>query len=197
MAELQDFMISRVRAKIYTIFFDNPEEMYYVRQLTRLSGEEINAVRRELNRMEKAGIIKNEQRGNRLYYLLDQRYDYYEDLLGLVAKSTGIGLSLRKHRSKLGKLKFVMAAGAFVRRKPKDNDSVDLLVVGDVDLELLDQLIKKEEVRLKKEITYTVLPTEEFVFRKQRRDPFLLGILSQSRFMIIGDEEGLVDGKEV
>jgi hypothetical protein len=34
---------------------------------------------------------------------------------------------------------------------------------------------------------------EEFLFRKERRDPFLLGILSKSRTMIIGDEEGLVD----
>lgn len=196
MAELQDFMISRVRAKIYTIFFDDPNEMFYVRQITRQSGEEINAVRRELSRMEKAGIIKSEQRGNRLYYLLDRKYDFFEDILALVAKSTGIGLSLRKHRAKLGKLKFVMAAGAFLRRKPKEKDAVDLLIVGEVDLDLLDQLVKKEEERLQTEIAYTVLQTSEFSYRKQRRDPFLLGILSQSRYMIIGDEEDLVDGKE-
>jgi len=33
---------------------------------------------------------------------------------------------------------------------------------------------------------------EEFEFRKKRRDPFLLGILSGSRVMIVGDEEDLV-----
>ena len=33
---------------------------------------------------------------------------------------------------------------------------------------------------------------EEFKFRKQRNDPFLVGILSGSRVMIIGDEEGLL-----
>jgi len=33
----------------------------------------------------------------------------------------------------------------------------------------------------------------EFMFRKTRRDPFLLNILSTSRIMVVGDEEGLVD----
>jgi hypothetical protein len=33
---------------------------------------------------------------------------------------------------------------------------------------------------------------DEFDFRKKRRDPFLLGILSGSRVMIMGDEEDLV-----
>jgi hypothetical protein len=34
---------------------------------------------------------------------------------------------------------------------------------------------------------------EEFAFRKRRRDPFVLSILSGSRVMIVGDEEELVE----
>lgn len=193
MASLSDFMISRVRVKLFKIFFENPQEMYYVRQLTRMSSEEINAVRRELNRMDKAGIVKKEQRGNRLYYFIHEGYDFYEDLLSLVAKTTGIGLGLRKGRAKLGKVKFAMLSGKFVRRKQRDQGDVDLLVVGDVVMPELTLIVQKEEARLSTEINYTVMTENEFMFRKSRRDPFLLGILSKSRVMIIGDEEGLVD----
>lgn len=193
MARMTDFMISRVRVKLYKIFFDNPSEMYYVRQLTRLAEEEINAVRRELGRMEKKGVIKSEKRGNRLYYYTNEFYDYFEDLLSLVAKSTGIGLDLRENRRKLGKIKFVMVSGKFVRRKERDRNEVDLLVVGEVVMPELSLIIQKEEQRLKTEINYTVMTSEEFIFRKNRRDPFLLGVLARSRIMIIGDEEGLVD----
>lgn len=193
MASLSDFMISRVRAKLFKIFYDNPQEMYYVRQLTRMTSEEINAVRRELHRMEKNGIVKKEKRGNRLYYYVNESYDFFEDLLGLVAKSTGIGLDLRKNRTKLGKVKFAMLSGKFVLRKEKDPNDVDLLVVGEVVLPELSLLIQKEEQRLQTEINYTVMAENEFMFRKSRRDPFLLTILSKSRIMIIGDEEGLVD----
>lgn len=196
MARLTDFMISRVREKMYKIFFDDPSEMFYVRQLTRQTNEEINAVRRELNRMERNKIIKSEKRGNRLYYFIREDYDYFEDLIGMVAKSTGLGQDLRDSKAQLGKVKFAMLSGKFVRRKDRTEDEVDLLIVGEVNLQLLAPIVKKEEARRKTEINYTVMTSEEFIFRKRRRDPFLLGILSQSRYMIIGDEEGLVDRKE-
>lgn len=196
MASLKDFMISRVRVTLYKIFFDDPNEMYYVRQLTRKSREEINAVRRELSKMEEIGLLKNEKRGNRLYYYLNQGYDFFEELLGMVTKSIGIGLALRKNQKQLGKVKFAMLSGKFVRRKDRDENEVDLLVVGDLVLPELAAIVKKEEARRKTEINYTVMTQDEFVFRKKRRDPFLLSILSKSRFMIIGDEEGLVDRVE-
>lgn len=193
MSELSDFIISRVRVKLLTIFYDNPQEMFYVRQLTRMTGEEINAVRRELERMDKHGLVKKEKRGNRLYYLINHSYDFFEDLLGLVAKSTGIGLKLRENRKKLGKAKFAMLSGKFVRRKEREPGEVDLLVVGDIVMPELNLIVQKEQERLKTEVNYTVMTEAEFLFRKNRRDPFLLSILSKSRIMIIGDEEGLVD----
>jgi DNA-binding transcriptional ArsR family regulator len=193
MSELKDFIISRVRVKLLKIFYDRPEDMYYVRELTRKTGEEINAVRRELDRLDKHGLLKKEKRGNRLYYFVNQSYDFYEDMLGLVAKSTGIGLHLRENRKKLGKAKFAMLSGKFVRRKDRDPSEVDLLVVGEVVMPELNLIVQKEQERLKTEINYTVMTEDEFLFRKSRRDPFLLSILSKSRMMIIGDEEGLVD----
>ncbi|OGV96516.1 hypothetical protein A2W24_03310 [Microgenomates group bacterium RBG_16_45_19] len=193
MAQLKDFIISRVRVKLLKIFYDNPQEMLYVRQLTRIADEEINAVRRELDRMDKCGLIKKEKRGNRLYYFINQSYDFYEDLLSLVAKSTGVGLNLRENRKKLGKVKFALLSGKFVRRKDRLSDEVDLLLVGDVVMPELNLIVLKEQTRLKTEINYTVMTEAEFMFRKSRRDPFLLAILSKSRIMIIGDEEGLVD----
>jgi DNA-binding transcriptional ArsR family regulator len=193
MASLSDFMISRVRVKLFQIFYDKPQEMYYVRELTRMTGEEINAVRRELNRMEKGGIVKKEERGNRLYYFTYAGYDFFEDLLSLVAKTTGLGLAIRQNRAKLGKVKFAMMSGKFTRRKDRDLNDVDVLVVGDIVMPELALLIQKEEQRLQTEINYTVMTENEFMFRKARRDPFLLSILSKSRIMVIGDEEGLVD----
>lgn len=193
MASLKDFIISRVRVKLLKVFYENPQELFYVRQLTRNINEEINAVRRELDHLDKKNILKNEKRGNRLYYYLNPSYDFYEDMMSLVAKSTGLGEDIRKNRVKLGKIKFAMLSGKFVRRKERGKNDVDLLVVGEVVLPELAAMVRKEEETRNVEINYTVMKQEEFLFRKERRDPFLLGILSKSRIMIIGDEEGLVD----
>ncbi len=193
MAELNDIITSRARIKILELFLGDISEMYHVRGVVRQTNEEINAIRRELGRLEKAGILKSESRGNRLYYWVRKDYLLYGDLLSIVAKLTGLGKDVIDNRKKIGKISFVMFSGRFTRRKKrKKEEDVDILVVGEVVLPELAALIRKEESKRGHEINYTVMSREELDFRKKRRDPFLLGILSGSRVMIIGDEEELV-----
>jgi hypothetical protein len=193
MADLKDIITSKVRIKLLELFLSDTTEMYHVRGVVRETREEINAVRRELERLETAGILKKENRGNRLYYWVRDDYPFFGDLLSIVAKSKGLGAELVSGRNKIGKIGYIMFSGRFVRRKErKREDDVDILVVGEVVLPELAAIIRKEESVRKREINYTVMSREELDFRKKRRDPFLLGILSGSRVMIIGDEEDLV-----
>lgn len=193
MSQLQDFMISRVRVKLLKLFFTNSEEMYYVREITRATKEEINAVRRELDKMVGYGLLKSEQRGNRLYYSVNKRYLYFPELQQMVVKSTGLGKKIRQLRRKLGTLDFVMFSGRFVRRLSPRQDEVDVLIIGDVVLPELEALIKEEEASLGREIRVTVFDKNEFDFRKTRRDPFVMDVLYGSRVMVIGSEDEFVE----
>lgn len=192
MSSLTDFMVSKVRVKLFQVFLSNPSEMYYVRQLTRKTGEEINAVRRELQRMEKASMLKSEHRGNRLYYYFKPSYLFYQELLSLIAKTTGLGKALIKNKPKLGSVKFAMFSGKFVRGLDRTKDDVDLLVVGQVIMPQLSLIVREYEAKTKKEVNYTVMTEDELTFRKNRRDPFILAVLANSRIMLIGDEQELV-----
>lgn len=189
---LKDFITSRVRVKILTLFLMNPGKMYHVREIVRQTSEEINAVRRELAHLEHCGMVSKEPRANRLYYIPRTTYPLYYDLLALVAKTSGLGGQMLKNKAKIGKIKFAMLSGQFVRQvKPKPNQ-VDLLVVGTVVLPELAQLVRAEEAVRGREINYTVMTEEEYNFRKRRRDPFILDVIFGSRVMIIGDEEELL-----
>ncbi|MBD3279472.1 MAG: hypothetical protein GF390_02045 [Candidatus Pacebacteria bacterium] len=192
MTTLKDFMISRVRVKLMKLFFQDPQEMYYVRQMTRKIKEEINAVRRELDRMLDYGLLKSEERGNRLYYRLNSRYLYFQELQQMVAKSTGLGKRIRRARRKLGSLSFVMFSGKFIKNVDVNPEEVDVLVVGEVVLPELEKLIKTEQKKLGREINYAVFNDNEFEFRKTRRDPFIMDILYGSRVMIVGSEVDFV-----
>lgn len=188
-------MISRVRVKMVKLFFANPEGLYYVREITREIKEEINAVRRELDRMISVGMLKSEQRGNRLYYSVNTRYLYFQELQQMVVKSVGLGRKLRKNIRKLGNVSFVMFSGRFVRRLQPRQGEVDILVIGDVVLPELSLLIKEEEQVLQREINYAVFSDEEFEFRKTRRDPFVMDVLYGTRVMVIGSEDDFVERK--
>lgn len=186
---LRDLFISKTRVKLLEQFLSDPTQMFHVRDLVRRTDEEINAVRRELARMELLGMVKKEPRGNRLYYWFRKDYIFYNDLLGLVAKSTGIGESLIKNRHKLGRVHLALLSGRFVRHEPRSApDEVDLLIVGEINLNDLASIVRAEETRRGQTINYTPMSEDELKFRRTRRDPFLLGILTNSRVMIIGSD---------
>lgn len=187
-----DLITSKARIKLLEVFLSDPSQMYHVRGLVRLTGDEINAVRRELAFLEKKGILQKEPRANRVYYSFNKNYPFYFDLLRLGAKTLGLGNNILKNRVKLGKLKYAMLSGKFIRRIKDNPEEVDLLVVGTIVLPELSLLVREEEKKLNSEINYTVMSEDEFAFRKKKRDPFIHSILSGSRLMLIGDEESMI-----
>src|SRR5690606_22853594 len=146
MVDFSDIITSRVRGKLLELFFADVTEMYHIRGASRKLKEEINSVRRELDKMENWGIVKKETRGNRIYYWPRPDYPYFGDLLSIYSKSTGLGRDIVTNRKKIGKVNYVMFSGRFARRlKRKKEDEVDILVVGDIILPELSVYIRKEE----------------------------------------------------
>lgn len=187
-----DLITSKSRVKLLNVFLSYPSDMFHVRELVRRTGDEINAVRRELAFLEKKGILTREPRANRVYYYLSKSYAFYFDFLKIGSKTIGLGEAILKNKVKMGKVKYAMFSGRFARRLPKGPEEVDLLVVGSIVLPELALLVRDEEKRLDTEINYTVMTEEEFEFRKKKRDPFIHEILFGSRVMIIGDEESML-----
>jgi len=189
---LADLITSQSRIKLLSVLLAQPTEMFHVRELVRRTGDEINAVRRELLFLEKKGILNREPRANRVYYSLSKSYPFYFDLLKIGAKITGLGGEILRNKVKIGRIKYAMFSGKFVRRMEKDVTDVDFIIVGTIVLPELAVLIRDEEKRLGREINYTVMTEEEFSFRKKKRDPFILSVLTGSRVMLYGDEESML-----
>src|SRR5689334_2693096 len=151
---LNELFLSKVRVKLLELFFSDPDNIYYVREIVRSVGEQINAVRAELTRMEKVGLLTSEWRANRKYYSVRKDYVFFDELLRLVNKTTGLGGALIRDRVKLGKIKYVFLSGSYIRgRSPGPND-VELLLVGVVVIPQLSLIVKEEEAKLGREINY-------------------------------------------
>jgi DNA-binding transcriptional ArsR family regulator len=187
-----DLITSKSRVTLLNVFLSSPADMLHVRELVRRTKDEINAVRRELAFLEKKGILTREPRSNRVYYYLNKNYPFYYDLIRIGSKSVGLGADILKNKVKLGRIKYAMFSGRFLRKMKEQPDEVDLLIVGAVVLPELALLVREEEKRLNAEINYTVMTEEEFSFRRKKRDPFITTILSGSRVMLIGDEETML-----
>src|SRR3982750_3094504 len=85
---------SKTRVKLLQLFYSNPNRSFFVREITRKIDEQINSVRRELSNLLSIGIIVSENTENKLYYEVNQKYEYFDPLQqifggGVKKKSTG------------------------------------------------------------------------------------------------------------
>lgn len=186
---LKNLFVSEVRINILKTMLPNPTKQYHVRALVRAVGAEINAVRRELHRLEKIGLIRKRKSSNRLYHMVDTASPYYPELLSLIAKEYGLGARIVKHAKELGDVSFAALSRAFLRGRDASVLDVDLFIVGNPNLEVLKKIILDIERELNREINYTVMNKEDFLHRKRRNDHFVMKFLAQNRTMLIGDEE--------
>lgn len=191
---MEDLIVSKVRVKILQLFLTTSDPLLHVREIVRRTGEEINAVRRELLRMERLGMVSSEWRANRRLYHFRKDYIFYREILGFVAKSAGLGGEIIRNRGRLGKIKYAMVATRFVKNKPSGPEDVDLLIVGQIVLPELQAVVSNEQVKREQEINYSYMDEAEFNFRVKRRDPFILRVILQPKIMLIGDEEDLLSG---
>lgn len=194
---MEELFVSKVRVKLLTLFLSTTEPLLHVRELVRRINEEINAVRRELQRMERFGLVQSEWRANRRLYRFKKDYIFYDQLLGMVVKTTGLGGAIIKNRVKLGRIKYAMISKRYVKNETSGPDDVDLLIVGQIVLPELQAIIADEQTRRESEINYSFMEESEFNFRVRRRDNFILEVLIQPKIMLIGDEQDLMKGVTV
>ena len=185
---LKDLFVSEVRIKILQLMLPQPDRPLHVRAIVREVGTEINAVRRELKRLQGLGLLKSRRSSNRLYYSVDTSNLYYPELLSLIAKEFGVGADIIRRRKELGDVKFAVLTRKFSRNIESSVLEADLFIVGSVNLDVLEEIAKTNQQTLEREIHYSVMGEDEFMFRKRRNDPFISKLMAQGRTILVGDE---------
>lgn len=186
---LQHLLVSEVRLKILKLLLLNPDKNFHVRAIVRAVGAEINAVRRELDNLISINLLRRRQSSNKLFYSVDTTHPFYTDLLALLSKEEGLGGMILKNAKELGDIKYAVISKAFLRGRVSSALDVDLFIVGDVKIDNLEKIVKEYQQTTTKEINYSSMTEDEFRHRKRANDHFVTKILTQSRTMLIGDEE--------
>jgi len=74
---LKPLFSSKTRIKVISLFFSAPHTPFFVREITRQTQEQINAVRRELEHLETSNLLSSYPSGGKKYYELNQDYFFY------------------------------------------------------------------------------------------------------------------------
>lgn len=198
---LEHLFGSKTRVNLLQLFLNNPSQPYYLRELARKLKTQLNSVRREVNNLEKIGIIKSVQlvvpltgkkgkkvkktikRGSKKYFLADTDFILYPELKGLLLKAKLLlERSFVSKIEKMAKVKLFILTGAFVGI---EGFVTDMLLVGTVNRKRLAHIVKEFEKELSHSINYTVMSQQEFNYRQDITDRFLYDILEGKKIVII------------
>ncbi|MFW5702525.1 MAG: hypothetical protein ACOCXP_01005 [Candidatus Dojkabacteria bacterium] len=189
---LDNLFVSRVRIKLLHYFLVHKDIPVHLRGAVREINEEINAVRRELNRLEEIKLLKSESRGNRKYFMLNPQGPLVDELTGMIFKTFGLGGDVLRNINKLGDVSYAILTEDYISGVQSTEHNVDLIMIGEIDLDALSQVVDEAERKEKREINYTVLGSEDFELRKKRRDSFVMDILLTPKLLLVGSERDLL-----
>ncbi len=189
---LEHIIPSKARRKILKLFFDHLTEPFYLRRIVREINEEVNAVKRELDILTEENLLIKEKRLNKIFYSLNKNYLFFDEFMRIFVKQSALGNLIYSNLAKIGKVNFIALSYKYVKKMAINEDEVYLLCVGILVVPELTAIIAQAEKEFGREINYTVMTEEEFVFRKKNNDPFIWRFLKQPKIMLIGSEEDLM-----
>lgn len=182
---------SKIRQELLTLFFTNPSQKYYLRELQRILGYSAGSIRRELLRFQKDNLFNTQKVGNLLYYSINTKHPLFKELKSIVSKTVGVEGSLKKALSFIKRIKIAFIYGSYASKREKATSDIDLMIIGDPDTSHLNEKIAELEKRLKKEINPTIYSLEEYGTKKKSKSGFIVELLKNPKIMLIGKKDDL------
>lgn len=182
---------SKLRQKLLTYFFTNPQAALYLREISAFLGEDAGNLSKELLRLEKTGIFISYMRGNQKYFSLNKKYSLYKELKSIVFKTIGVEGSLKDIVSGIEGIKAAFIYGSFAGNKENASSDIDLFIVGHIDEDKLMREIEVLEKKLKREINYNIFPTQELRERIEKKDSFIMNVLKHPKIILKGNINGI------
>lgn len=176
---------SKTRKAILELYFNNPEKKYYLRQLERIINFPVQNIRREMLKLEKAGLFKRENQGNQVYYFLNTDSPIFNDLKNIIEKTIGIENQIKEGLCDLKGLNMALIYGSFADKTYDSFSDIDTIFVGDIDEDELIEKISKLENKIGREINYLMYTDEEFLRARNEKNSFISRILLKPTLNII------------
>jgi len=179
---------SKLRAKVLGWFFTHVDERFFVRQLESLLKEDSTNLSRELARLENLMILVSEREGRQKYFRVNKSSPIFEEMKGLILKTAGVAGVIKSALEKVEGIKYAFVYGSFARNVEKPESDVDLMVVGKVHLDEIEDILSKTEQHLGRQVNITFYSLREFRGKMRRKDSFITTVLNSPKIMLIGGE---------
>src|SRR4030042_3938327 len=180
---LNKLFSSKTRVEILKLFLFNSNNSFYQRQISNLTAQSIRGVQREVDKLNRIGLIEKSVQGNRIYYKVNKKCPIAQDLKNIFFKSVGIAEALKENLKEKG-IKIAFIYGSYAKGEESLLSDIDLMVIGDISSKELSGILSKPKKDLMREVNYVVFPLDEFINKITQKDHFINSVLNDKKIYI-------------
>lgn len=192
-ASVADVLFTKVQQRVLGVLYGNPGRSFFANEVIALAGSGTGAVQRELTRLAEAGLVTVKHVGRQKHYQANATAPVFEELRGLVLKTSGLADVLRAALAPLAEeINAAFVYGSVAKRRDTAASDIDLMVVSET-LTYADIFSALEEAatRLGRAVNPTVYSPQALAKRLKQGNAFVTRVLAQPKLWLLGDEHGL------
>lgn len=193
MTQLSDALFTTTQQKVLGLLYGQPDRSFYTKEILRLTGMGVATIKRELDRMLAAGILKMIRIGNQHHYQANPQCPIYSELVNIVKKSFGVTDVIRRALLPLtDRIAWAFIFGSVASGKETAASDIDLMIIGDVSFSETVSALYPIQETLGRDINPKVYRKDEWNRMRKANDAFVKDVVAKPRMDVIGgiDELG-------
>jgi predicted nucleotidyltransferase len=187
--KLLPFFRSEAQLRILALILLNGDRPWTADQIVEAVGAPATTVHRELRRALDAGLVVRDESVRPHSYREATGSPAYEPLKALLASTVGLELELSELLDETPGVRAAVIHGSWVDGRVRPDSDVDVLVVGEVDLDELRRRARPIGRRAGRRIDLTAFRPDEFRRELDAGNGFLRKIVDSSVEQLVGDLE--------
>lgn len=185
---IADALFTKTQQRVLGLLYGKPDKSFYMTEIFRAAQMGRGTVRRELDRLEAAGLVEVRQAGNQRHYQANPENPIYDELLSIVRKTFGVADVIRAALQPVeDQIDAAFVYGSLAKGEETAASDIDLMVVAE-SLAYADlmSVLEDAERQLARPVNPTIYTRDQISSKLRDDNVFVKRVMEQPKLWIKG-----------
>lgn len=185
---LSDALFTATQQKVLGLMFGKPDRSFYTNEIARWAQMGKGSLVRELDRLQRAGVLNMFRLGNQIHYQANPDCPIYAELLGITRKTFGIADPVRDALQPFSsQLTWAFIYGSVAKDQANASSDIDLMLIGQGlnYSDVMERLLPLEE-QLGRPLNPTLYTPDDWMAKLAAENSFVVRVAQQEKINLMG-----------
>lgn len=181
---------AQYRRKALALLLLRPERPLHVREIARMTATSAGTMAKELDQLQRAGILEKLQVGNQVQFSANTNHPVFPELSALLRKTVGLADVIVEALADVAdRIEVAFVFGSVARGAEHAHSDVDLVIVGDLEFGQVLGALYPAQQALQREINPKIYSPREWA--SKLKSTFLREVMTRPKIFLIGNQHDL------